>query len=67
MTDTKLLNWMHNYQIDVNHYDNTVTVSLYNEDDDLPLIEQSGLTLRETLKSVYEKHQAIKNKVPRNV
>lgn len=58
MTDTKLLNWVHNKRVDITWRNNTCTVTVYDYDE-LPMIEESGLTVRHALREAYKAYSAI--------
>ena len=58
MTDTKLLNWVYNKRVDITWREWTCTATVY-DDDGLPMIEESGLTVRHALREAYKAYTAI--------
>jgi hypothetical protein len=59
MGDTKLLNWVHNRQVDITWRNNKCTVTVYDADN-MPMIEETGLAVRNTLNEAYKAYQRMK-------
>jgi hypothetical protein len=59
MSDTKLLNWVHNRQVDITWRNNKCTVTVYDADN-MPMIEETGITVRNTLNEAYKAYQRMK-------
>lgn len=58
MTDTRLLNWMHNRRVDVTWQGNHCEVTLYDQND-LPVLQKTALTVRHALKEAYNAYNGI--------
>lgn len=59
VTDTKLLNWMHNYQAEIVYFgDGRLRVTIGDDD---AFLEETGIAVRPVLQRLYQRHQAIIN------
>lgn len=53
MTDIKLLNWIHNRQVDITWRDGVCVVNVYDKEG-LPLVEETALTPRHALREAHK-------------
>lgn len=58
MTDTKIINWMHNRRVEVVWWDDTCEVTLYDHDNE-PVIRKRAMTARHALREAYSQYKSI--------